>query len=53
MFIPRRTKWQLWLNVTSPISRRYLQAANKSYKNKPVKQMAELAEQHTLTLMPM
>lgn len=27
-----RTKLQLWLNVTSPVSRKYLQAANWSYK---------------------
>lgn len=48
-----KAKWQLWLNVTSTVSRKYLQAAKQSYKNKPVKQMAELPEQHRLTLMPM
>lgn len=48
-----RTKLQLWLNVTSPVSRKYLQAANWSYKKMPLQQMAERTEQHRLTLMPM
>lgn len=39
--------------VKCHFSSKHLQAANWSYKNMPVKQMAERTEQHRPTLMPM